>query len=214
MSAAILAPPPTGRHAELRSRARRLPARSLEPAPAPSWRLPWPSPCLPPFLAGAWLPEWHEASGQYVDPDTGEFLPTWDQALDAVGPHDQPLHVARYRTKFDAQGVGLLRRHVVLHLANVPLGKIDTPMIRDWRTRLLHQGVSVSETAKAYRFLRAVLMTAADDRVIPRNPCRVRGAGEEKPEERPVLTLLQVQELADRMPRDCYRGLGPSRRVG
>jgi hypothetical protein len=50
---------------------------------------------------------------------------------------------------------GLLRRHIVPHLGNVPLGKIDTPMIRDWRARLLHQGVSVSETAKAYRVLRA-----------------------------------------------------------
>src|SRR5215467_14030823 len=80
-------------------------------------------------------------------------------------------------------------------------------MIRDWRARLLHKGTSVSETAKAYRFLRAVLMTAADDRIIPRNPCRVRGAGEEKPDERPVLTLHQVHELADRMPRECFRVL-------
>jgi hypothetical protein len=51
------------------------------------------------------LPEWHEASGRYVDPGTGDFLPTWDQALDAIGPHDAPLHVARYGPKFDAQGV-------------------------------------------------------------------------------------------------------------
>ncbi|HEX4815209.1 MAG TPA: hypothetical protein VFV66_20900 [Nonomuraea sp.] len=51
--------------------------------------------------------------------------------------------------------------------------------------------------AKAYRFLRAVLMTAADDRIIPRNPCRIRGAVEEKPDERPVLTVAKVFELAD-----------------
>ena len=80
-------------------------------------------------------------------------------------------------------------------------------MIRDWRARLLHQGTSVSETAKAYRFVRAVLMTAADDRIIARNPCRVRGAGEEKPDERPTLTVRQVYELADRMPGDCKRVL-------
>ena len=29
------------------------------------------------------LPVWHEASGNYLDPATGEVLPTWDQALDA-----------------------------------------------------------------------------------------------------------------------------------
>ena len=51
------------------------------------------------------LPVWHESSGNYLDPGTGEVLPTWDQALDAIGPHDQPLHLARFGPKFDAQGV-------------------------------------------------------------------------------------------------------------
>ena len=51
------------------------------------------------------LPVWHEASGNYLDPATGEVLPTWDQALDAIGPQDAPLHVARFGPKFDAQGV-------------------------------------------------------------------------------------------------------------
>jgi hypothetical protein len=54
---------------------------------------------------GDQLPVWHEASGSYLDPATGEVLPTWDQALDRIGPHDQPLHVARFGAKFDAQGV-------------------------------------------------------------------------------------------------------------
>ena len=53
----------------------------------------------------AHLPVWHEASGQYLDPATGEFLPTWDDALDAIGADDEPLHVARFGPKFDAQGV-------------------------------------------------------------------------------------------------------------
>ena len=53
----------------------------------------------------AHLPVWHEASGRYLDPATGEFLPAWDDALDTLGPHDQPLHVARFGPKFDAQGV-------------------------------------------------------------------------------------------------------------
>jgi len=51
------------------------------------------------------LPVWHEASGRYLDPATGEYLPAWDQALDAIGPHDQPLHVARFGPRFDAQGI-------------------------------------------------------------------------------------------------------------
>jgi hypothetical protein len=51
------------------------------------------------------LPLWHEASSSYLDPATGELLPTWDEALDAIGADDEPLHVARFGAKFDAQGV-------------------------------------------------------------------------------------------------------------
>jgi hypothetical protein len=64
----------------------------------------WPSTAEIRFDADQ-LPVWHEASGNYLDPTTGEVLPTWDQALDAIGPHDDPLHVARFGPKFDAQGV-------------------------------------------------------------------------------------------------------------
>jgi hypothetical protein len=51
------------------------------------------------------LPVWHEPSGRYLDAATGELLPTFDQALDTIGARDQPLHVARFGPKFDAQGV-------------------------------------------------------------------------------------------------------------
>jgi hypothetical protein len=64
----------------------------------------WPSTDTVRF-GGEQLPEWHEATGRYIDPATGEFLPTWDQALDSIGPVDDPLHVARFGPKFDAQGV-------------------------------------------------------------------------------------------------------------
>jgi hypothetical protein len=64
----------------------------------------WPSTDVV-YFDGDHLPVWHEASGRYADPDTGELLPTWDEALDAIGPHDPPLHVARFGAKFDAQGV-------------------------------------------------------------------------------------------------------------
>jgi len=51
------------------------------------------------------LPGWHEASGNYIDPITGEVLLSWDQALDSIGSADPPRHVARFGPKFDAQGV-------------------------------------------------------------------------------------------------------------
>src|SRR5918997_4721436 len=63
-------------------------------------------------------------------------------------------------------------------------------------------------SAKAYRLLRAVLMTTVtEDKMIPRNPCQIRGAGLENPEERPVLPLAEVFDLADRMKHSRYRAL-------
>jgi hypothetical protein len=49
------------------------------------------------------LPVWDEGTGTYLDPATGEVLPTWDRALDELG--DEPHHVARFGARFDAQGV-------------------------------------------------------------------------------------------------------------
>lgn len=41
-------------------------------------------------------------------------------------------------------------------------------------------------------------MTAVEeDNLLPRNPCRIRGAGDEEAPERPVLTVAQVFELAE-----------------
>lgn len=64
----------------------------------------WPSTSEVRFADGE-LPEWHEASGNYFDPATGEVLPTWDEALDAITEQDEPLHVSRFGDRFDAQGV-------------------------------------------------------------------------------------------------------------
>ncbi|MEV1293946.1 hypothetical protein [Pseudonocardia sp. NPDC049635] len=94
----------------------------------------------------------------------------------------------------------LLARHVVPGLGGVALGELTTALVRQWRADLLASGVSQTMAAKAYRLLRAVLNTAVDeDRILARNPCRVRGADQENPAERPVLTLPQVFELADAM---------------
>jgi hypothetical protein len=54
---------------------------------------------------GDQLPVWDQHSGNYLGPAAGEVLPTWDQALDAIGTDDEPFHVARFGDRFDAQGV-------------------------------------------------------------------------------------------------------------
>jgi hypothetical protein len=64
----------------------------------------WPDTSTARFEGGH-LPVWDEHTGHYLDPETGEVLPTWDEALDSIGPDDEPLHVARFGERFDAQGV-------------------------------------------------------------------------------------------------------------
>ena len=75
------------------------------------------------------LPVWHEPSGNYLDPATGQVLPTWDQALDTLSSDSEPLHVARFGDRFDAQGVlagsgdarrciGYLTKYLTKHLGD------------------------------------------------------------------------------------------------
>jgi hypothetical protein len=78
---------------------------------------------------GDQLPVWDSDARTYLDPATGEVLPTWDQALDAIGEDDEPLHVARFGKRFDAQGVlagskdaarciGYLTKYLTKHVAD------------------------------------------------------------------------------------------------
>jgi Replication initiator protein, pSAM2 len=64
----------------------------------------WPSTDVVRYEDGE-LPVWDEDLGTYLDPASGEVLPTWDQALDAIGPYADPLHVARFGSEFHAEGV-------------------------------------------------------------------------------------------------------------
>lgn len=134
------------------------------------------------------------ARGDWTDPERAKVtLQVYAERWIAERPGLRPRTVELYRW--------LLRRHITPWLGGVPLGKIDTPLVREWRAKLLAEGVSQTMAAKSYRLLRSVLMTAAnEDRIIPRNPCRVRGADREEPNERRVLSAAEVVALADAMP--------------
>ena len=64
-------------------------------------------------------------------------------------------------------------------------------------TRARSLAVSV---VKAYRLMKATMRTAVDDGIVQRNPCRVRGAGQDRSPERPVLSIGEVVALAEVMP--------------
>jgi integrase len=138
-------------------------------------------------------------NGDWINPDDGkillsEYAGTWI----VERPGLRPKTVVLYSY--------LLRKHISPKLGQVAIAEIQPSQVRRWRKQLLDTDVSAVTVAKAYRLLKAVLNTALDDGVIRRNPCRVKGAGQEKSPERPTLTIHQVYALADAIDQR-YRGL-------
>jgi integrase len=79
-------------------------------------------------------------------------------------------------------------------------------MVRNWlaNARTDHPGSTQPE--KAYRLLRTILNVAVDDEKIRVNPCRIRGAGKEKADERPIVGPEEVLRIADAI-EPQYRAL-------
>src|SRR5712691_4563220 len=145
----------------------------------------------------AWLSmaEAEMARGEWHDPTAAkELLGAYGERWITERPGLRPRTVELYRW--------LLRKHIAPGLGGRRLADLDDnpAAVRAWRSGLLAAGVSPSMAAKAYRLLRAILMTAVDDRTIRHNRCRIKGAGTESPDERPTLTVAQVVALAGRMP--------------
>ncbi|KUP98169.1 replication initiator, partial [Thermobifida cellulosilytica] len=84
-----------------------IPRAELRQIAAATYHQVWWPPTDRVVFDGDHLPIWDEATSSYLDPATGEILPTWDQALDALDadPHAQPLHVVRFGPQVDAKGV-------------------------------------------------------------------------------------------------------------
>jgi integrase len=138
-------------------------------------------------------------NGDWLDPDAGQapFGP-YAQAWIDERPGLRPKTIELYGY--------LLRRHLLPALGAWVIADIREPHVRRWRKQLLDAGVSEITVAKAYRLLKAVMNTAVEDGMIRRNPCRIKGAGQEESPERPVLTTAQVYAIAEAIgPR--YRAL-------
>jgi hypothetical protein len=119
------------------------------------------------------------SAGTWTDPERGkvkleDYAATWITQRPGLRPRTVDL----YRW--------LLKKHIVPYLGTIPVGKLSASLVREWRAKLLENGVSVSMAAKAYRLLRAIMTTAVDDDgMLPKNPPagahragtgRVRGA--------------------------------------
>jgi len=127
--------------------------------------------------------------GGWLDPDAGN-VPLGEYADQWIRERD-----LRPRTREEYQRH--LRLHVSPHLGDKALGDITPAVIRNWRAERLAAGIGAPTVAKTYRILHAIFTTATDDdELIRRNPCRVKGAGQNKADERPTATLDQVFAIA------------------
>ncbi len=92
---------------------------------------------------------------------------------------------------------GLLRLHILPTFGPVHLNRITSAAVRSWHAGLRRGGVGESTVAKAYRLLKGILNPAVEDDLLARNPCRIRHAGAERPEERRPPSLAEVEAIAD-----------------
>ncbi|HWG74977.1 MAG TPA: hypothetical protein VG184_13075, partial [Acidimicrobiales bacterium] len=132
----------------------------------------------------------------------GFFVPTWE-----AGPTDRAVWRSSGVSRCDSTRqlyTSLIKRHLKPTFERVPLTDISTASVRRW-----HAGIAKKQPttgAKAYRLLRAVLMTATADGIIQANPCIIKGAGLERAPVRKVPTLETLAAIADALD-DRYRAL-------
>jgi integrase len=142
--------------------------------------------------------------GGWLDPDAGklkfgQYADTWVND-----------HVLKPRTEELYRG--LLKNHLKPTFGNADLADIREGDIRRWRKERLNAGPKAARpfgpvtVAKAYRLLHAIMTTAVEDGRIRRNPCHIKGAGQEHSDERPVVPVATLVELLDNVP-ERYQAL-------
>ena len=92
----------------------------------------------------------------------------------------------------------LLESHIIPTLGNATLIGLAPSKIRSWHSSLARDHPSTA--AKAYRLLSSILRTAVTDGFLVSSPCKVAGGGVERPAERPVATVQEVEALEAAMP--------------
>ena len=129
-----------------------------------------------------------QTRGDWIDPTAGEVLfgeyaKRWIDER-GVAPTTDEL----YRR--------LLRLHLEPTFGQLYVNVISPSRVRTWRAERL-RAAGATTVAKSYRLLKAIMETAVEDDMIRKNPCRIRGAGREDADERPVASVAQVFALAD-----------------
>lgn len=133
--------------------------------------------------------------GQWLDPTRGAvtvkaYAEAWLSTRTVKG---RPL---RPRTLTDYKAV--LRRYVYPSLGNLPMSSVTTERVRMWHAEVAKIGSTT--VAQSYRILHAIMATATVEGTYTRNPCQIRGAGQQDTPKRPLVFREDVEALAAEMP--------------
>jgi len=129
--------------------------------------------------------------GGWVDPLAGAVtLRVYASAWLADRPNLRPRTVDKYRY--------LLEHNILPLLGDKTMTDLSPAAVRTWHARLSADRPTTG--AAAYRLLRSICRTAIADELIARNPCQVRGGGSEHSPERPLVSIAEVEALAEAMP--------------
>jgi integrase len=129
------------------------------------------------------------ARGLVFDPRAGRILFRHfaEEWLEARGLSDMTRE-----TYIDA-----LARHIYPTFGDVAVNKITPSAVRRWHRPLADRVPATA--AKCYRIFRAILATAVEDQLIARNPCSIRGAGQDPEVVHkfvPAETVLELSRAA------------------
>jgi len=129
--------------------------------------------------------------GSWIDPrhaseTFGDYSKRWMKERHDLRPRTVELYES------------LLKIHIRPKFTDLPLGKITPGAVRSWNSALAQRHPVTA--AKAFRLLRQILSTAVADEQIARNPCVVKGAGQESSPERPSISIPEVDALTEAMP--------------
>ncbi len=159
--------------------------------------------------AARWLSavEVDMARGTWLDPAKGSgtltaYASAWIGQRTVKGRPLAPRTRETYR--------GSLDRWITPTIGALKIADLTPAVIRTWHAEMVRDAavatakseVKTGRTAsrQAYALLRAVMSTAVEDGMLPRNPCTIRGAGQASSPERPLLDVEAVRKLAAGMP--------------
>ena len=110
-------------------------------------------------------------NGQWIDPEPGrtsfeDWATRWLANKTDIRPSS--------RTQYES----LLRNHLIPAFGPIPLAKITPTDVRGWYAPLLSRSPGIAPAA--YRLLRSIFRTAVEDDVLAKDPCKIKGAADDR----------------------------------